>query len=115
MPVDLRQVVGADPKKPEVSQHVVDDPQFASGDQLLLGPAIAHPEEHVLIDRHHEGLRGHPTQCGGEVPAGVPADVTTLLDIPRDNGSRTSCSRAVSFLSDSTDPACIPRTIAAAL
>jgi hypothetical protein len=45
---------------------------------MLLRPTVSWRDEHVLVDRHHEGLRRDPSERGGEVPARLPRDVAAL-------------------------------------
>src|SRR5450759_821754 len=56
----------------------VDHAQFAAGDELLLGGAVADGVEHVLVDRHDERLGLDLPERGGEVSAGMPGNVAAL-------------------------------------
>ncbi len=56
MPVYLRHVTFLDTEEAQVSGHALDDAQLAVRDKLLLRGAVAHGEEHILVDRHDECL-----------------------------------------------------------
>ena len=45
----------------------LDDTKLAVGDELLLFPAVAHGEEHVIGDGHHEGSGRDAAQRRGQV------------------------------------------------